>query len=224
MHRNPREAARDARQNSAEQVVVLFAAMWDYVKCDGPIVLKIFTTAYDTSLGASQLNAPLLMDEKALQIAPDIAAVWSLIMLEVPELETLADPTNLIEISADPQDKNFYAASPSSLQRLHEMITTNDKGQYACVYIARAFAQLDEKPATYRPFFESILPHLSRAYSKDREPAHVIMTRTYLTSSPLFVTSGAWKRASVVTDPNATAYRAPHRNSGTRPGRINPPV
>ncbi|KAJ7606908.1 hypothetical protein FB45DRAFT_949451 [Roridomyces roridus] len=234
MHRNPREAARDTRQNSAEQVVlleVLFAAMWDYVKCDGPIVVKIFTTAYDTAVGASQLNAALLMDEEALQITQDIAALWGLIMLEVLELETLADPTNLIEISADPQDKNFYTASPSSLQRLHEMVTTNDNGQYACVYIAWAFvlsrlaaavAELDEIPATYRPFFESILPHLSRAYSKDREPAHVIMTRTclqpsvglmdfmlsYLTNSPLFVASVAWKRASVVTDPNATAYRS----------------
>ncbi|KAJ7455948.1 nucleoporin subcomplex protein binding to Pom34-domain-containing protein [Mycena galericulata] len=234
MNGNPRGAARDAKQNSAEQLVlleVLFATMWDYVECDGPIVIKIFEAAYDTKLGSSQLNAPLLLDDEAMQLGQDIAALWTLIMLEVLELETLADPSGLIELSANPREKDVYTASPSSLQRIHELVTSNDDGQYSCVYIAWAFvlsrlaaavAELDEIPATYRPFFESILPHLSRAYSKDREPAHVIMARTclmpnaglldlmlsFLTNTPLFVASIAWKRASAVTDPNATAYRS----------------
>jgi nuclear pore complex protein Nup188 len=234
LNNNPREAAREAKQNSTEQLVlleVLFATMWDYVKCDGPIVAKIYQVAYETRLGSVQANASLLLDDEALQLGQDTAAMWTLIMLEVLELETLADPSGVIELSANPSDKGIYTASPDALRRIHELVTTNDDGQYACVYIAWAFvlsrlaatvAELEEIPDTYRPFFESILPHLSRAYSKDREPAHVIMARTcllpnvglfgtmlnLLTNTPLFVASVAWKRASPVTDPNATAYRS----------------
>ncbi|KAF7337743.1 hypothetical protein MSAN_02247900 [Mycena sanguinolenta] len=234
MIRNPREASRDAKQNSTEQLVlleVLFATMWDYVNCDGPIVTKIFETAYDTKLGSSQLNAPLLLDDEAVQIGQDIAAMWTVIMVEVLELETLADPSGVIELSANPTQNGVYTSSPQALQRIHELVTSNDEGQYACVYIAWAFvlsrlaaavAELEEIPDTYRPFFESILPHLQRAYSKDREPVHVVMTRAclapnaglfnlllgLLTNTPLFVASVAWKMASPVTDPNATAYRS----------------
>ncbi|KAJ7146329.1 nucleoporin subcomplex protein binding to Pom34-domain-containing protein [Mycena epipterygia] len=234
MNQNPREAAREAKQNSTEQLVlleVLFATMWDYVKCDGSIVTKIFQAAYETRLGAVQANASLLLDDEAMQLGQDIASMWTLIMLEVLELETLADPSGMIELSANPNDKDVYTASPSALQRIHALVTSNDDGQYACVYIAWAFvlsrlaatvAELEEIPETYRPFFESILPHLSRAYSKDREPTHAIMSRTclapnaglfhlllkLLTNTPLFVASVAWKRASPVTDPNATAYRS----------------
>ncbi|KAJ7665077.1 nucleoporin subcomplex protein binding to Pom34-domain-containing protein [Mycena polygramma] len=234
MYRNPREAAREAKQNSTEQLVlleVLFATMWDYVNCDGEVVTKIFEAAYDTKLGSSQLNAPLLLDDEALQIGQDIAAMWTIIMLEVLELETLADPSGAIELSDNPAEADVYTASPHALQRIHELVTGNDDGQYACVYIAWSFvlsrlaaavAELEEIPDTYRPFFESILPHLHRAYSKDREPTHVLMTRAclapgadlfgfmyrLLTNTPLFVASIAWKRASPVTDPNATAYRS----------------
>ncbi|KAJ7361132.1 nucleoporin subcomplex protein binding to Pom34-domain-containing protein [Mycena albidolilacea] len=232
--RNPREASREAKQNSTEQLVlleVLFATMWDYVKCDGSIVTKIFEAAYDTKLGSAQLNAPLLLDDEAVQIGQDIAAMWTVIMVEVLELETIADPSGIIELSANPKQNDVYTASPGALQRVHELVTSNDEGQYACVYIAWAFvlsrlaatvAELEEIPDTYRPFFESILPHLQRAYSTDREPVHVIMTRAclapnaglfglilgLLTNTPLFVASVAWKRASPVTDPNATAYRS----------------
>ncbi|KAJ7157192.1 nucleoporin subcomplex protein binding to Pom34-domain-containing protein [Mycena filopes] len=231
MMRNPREAAREAKQNSAEQLVlleVLFATMWDYVKCDGTIVPKIFEAAYDTSLGSSQLNASLLLDEEATQLGQDIAAMWTLIMIEILELETLADPSNVIEFSAG---QDVYTSSPDALQRIHELVTSHDDGKYACVYMAWAFvlsrlaaavADLEEIPGPYRPFFESILPHLQRAYSTDREPAHIVMTRTclhesaglfplmlsLLTNTPLFVASVAWKKASTVTDPNATAYRS----------------
>ncbi|KAJ7045057.1 nucleoporin subcomplex protein binding to Pom34-domain-containing protein [Mycena alexandri] len=231
MMRTPREAAREAKQNSAEQLVlleVLFATMWDYVKCDGTIVAKIFEAAYDTGLGSSQLNASLLLDDEATQLGQDIAAMWTLIMTEVLELETLADPSSVIEFSAG---QDVYTSSPSALQRIHELVTSHDDGKYACVYIAWAFvlsrlaaaaAELEEIPDTHRPFFESILPHLQRAYSKDREPVHVVMARTclapsaglfglllsLLTNTPLFVASVAWKKASTVTDPNATAYRS----------------
>ncbi|KAJ7757553.1 nucleoporin subcomplex protein binding to Pom34-domain-containing protein [Mycena metata] len=224
MMRNPREAAREAKQNSAEQLVlleVLFATMWDYVKCDGTIVATIFEAAYDTGLGSSQLNASLLLDEEATQLGQEHRR-------DVLELETLADPSSVVEFAAG---QDVYTASPSALQRIHELVTSHDDGKYACVYIAWAFvlsrlaaaaAELEEIPDTHRPFFESILPHLQRAYSKDREPVHVVMARTclapsaglfglllsLLTNTPLFVASVAWKRASTVTDPNATAYRS----------------
>ncbi|KAJ7837373.1 hypothetical protein B0H14DRAFT_3109748 [Mycena olivaceomarginata] len=171
-----------------EQLVlleVLFATMWDYVKCDGAIVTKIFEAAYDTKLGSAQLNAPLLLDDEALEI--------------------IADPSGVIELSANPKQNDVYTASPRALQRVHELVTSNDEGQYACVYIAWAFvlsrlaatvAELEEIPDTYRP----------AAYSTDREPVHVVMTRACLApNAGLFWTN---TRASPVTDPNATAYRS----------------
>ncbi|KAJ6611496.1 nucleoporin subcomplex protein binding to Pom34-domain-containing protein [Mycena sp. CBHHK59/15] len=234
MDKNPREAARWAKQNSTEQLIlleVLFAAMWEYVKCEGPIVSRIFEAAYTTRLGALQLNASLLLDEEAIRLGQDIAAMLTLIMLEVLELETLADPSNSIELLNNPTQGGLYTASPDALKRIHELVTTNLDSQYSCIYIAWAFvlsclaaavSDQEEIPQTYRPFFESILPHLNRAFSKDREPTHVIMTRTclspyvglfqlmlsLLTNTPLFVASVAWKWASSVTDPNATAYRS----------------
>ncbi|KAJ7194771.1 nucleoporin subcomplex protein binding to Pom34-domain-containing protein [Mycena pura] len=231
---NPKEAAREAKQNSAEQLVlleVLFATMWDYVKCDGTIVTKIYEAAYATQLGRLQANSSLLLDDESLQLSQDIATMWTLIMIEILELEALADPSGTIEISASPKDTDVYTASPRALQRIHELVTSNDDGQYSCIYLAWAFVlsrfaaaahKQEEIPDSYRSFFELIVPQLHSAYSKDREPMHTIMTRTclmpdvglfslmlsFLTDSPVFVASVAWKRASSVTDPNAAAYRS----------------
>ncbi|KAF7302838.1 hypothetical protein MKEN_01245900 [Mycena kentingensis (nom. inval.)] len=224
--KNPRAAAREAKQACAEQLVlleVLFATMWDHVSCDGAMVSLIYETAYETGIGNAQENAALLLDAEAKQLLQDIATMWTVIMVEALELEALADPNTTVEISAAPRDPSVYTASPRSLQRIHELVTTNDDGQYVVVYIAWAFVlsrlasaadALDEIPDAYKMFFKAIV--------KDREPAHAVMTRaalvpaaglfgllfSFLTDSPLFVASVAWKRASAVTDPNATAYRS----------------
>lgn len=230
---DPRTASRWAKQNNKEQLVmleVLFWTMWGYVPCDGPLVVQIFEAAYDTNLGSSQQNGMLLLDEESVQLQQDSAAFWILITIEVLELETVAEPGS-VEISANPTRRDIYTSSPDSLKRIHELVTSHGDSQHACTYLAWAFvvsrlsstvAELEEIPDTYRPFFELLLPNLTRSYSKDREPTHVLMSRTclepdvglfkliltLLTNSPLFVTAVAWKTGSTVTDPNAIAFRS----------------
>lgn len=233
MSEDPRVASRWVKQNSKEQLVlleVLFWTVWGFVPCSGPLVEKIFDAAYGTNLGSLQSNATLLLDEEGVQLRQDSAAIWVLITIEVLELETVGEP-DTIEVAADPVRKDIYTASPESLTRIHETVTTHMDSQYACTYLAWAFVlsrlaakaiELKEIPDSYRPFFESLLPSLNRAESKDREPTHVLMARaclqpevgffqllaTFLTNSPLFVTAAAWKKASSVTDPNAIAFRS----------------
>jgi nuclear pore complex protein Nup188 len=233
MSGDPRVASRWAKQNSKEQLVlleVLFWTMWGFVPCGGPLVEKIFEAAYATNLGSSQANATLLLDEEGVQLQQDCAAFWVLITIEVLELETIGEP-DAVEVAADPVRMDIYTASPKCLSRIHEIVTSHMDSQYACTYLAWAFVlsrlaakamELKEIPESYRPFFESMLPHLNRTYSKDREPTHVLMSRaclqpevgffqllgTFLTNSPLFVTAAAWKKGSSVTDTNAIAFRS----------------
>jgi nuclear pore complex protein Nup188 len=230
---DPRAASRWAKQLNKEQLVlleVLFWTMWGFASCSGPLVEKVFEAAYGTNLGSLQVNATLLLDDEGMQLQQDCAALWVLITIEVLELETVGDPDS-VEISDDPTRKDFYTSSPQSLQRIHEMVMSHADSQNACTYMAWAFvlsrlaskvAEMKDIPAGYRPFFESILPHLNRAYSKEHEPTHVLMAKaglarevrlfnlleTFLTQSPIFVTAAAWRKGSSVTDPNAIAFRS----------------
>ncbi|KAG1896455.1 uncharacterized protein F5891DRAFT_1053940 [Suillus fuscotomentosus] len=231
LHADARIASRWAKQNMKEQLVtleVLFWTVWGYVPCDGPLVVRIFEAAYNTNLGSSQKNSTLLLDDEGNQLQHDCAALWILVTVEVLELERVAEDGG-IEISATPSDKTFYPSSPESLRRIHEIVTSNLSSQHACTHLAWAFVlsrltskagQLKETPESYRGFLDSLHPHHNR--SKEREPSHVLMARaafspeaglfklllTLLTTSPLFVTSVAWKTGSTVTDPNAIAFRS----------------
>ncbi|KAG2356946.1 nucleoporin subcomplex protein binding to Pom34-domain-containing protein [Suillus spraguei] len=231
LHADARIASRWAKQNAKEQLVmleVLFWTVWGYVPCDGPLVVRIFEAAYNTNLGSSQKNSSLLLDDEGNQLQHDCAALWILITVEVLELERVAEDGGM-EISATPSDQTFYPSSPESLRRIHEIVTSNLSSQHACTHLAWAFVlsrlsskatQLKEIPDTYRGFLDSLHPHHNR--SKEREPSHVLMARaafspdaglfklllTFLTTSPLFVTSVAWKTGSTVTDPNAIAFRS----------------
>lgn len=230
---DPRAASRWAKQNIKEQLVmleVLFWTMWGYASCSGPLVERIYEAAYGTKLGSSQKNTTLLLDDEGVQLQQDCAALWILISVEVLELESIGEP-DFVEMSVDPIRKDIYTSSPESLKRIHEMVMSHSDSQYACTYLAWAFvlsrlalkaAETKDIPQSYQSFFESILPQLSRAYSKDREPTHVLMSRTcldpdvgffklvlsLLTNSPLFVTAVAWKTGSTVTDTNAIAFRS----------------
>ncbi|KAG1789311.1 uncharacterized protein HD556DRAFT_820465 [Suillus plorans] len=231
LHASARIASRWAKQNMKERLVtleVLFWTVWGYVPCDGPLIVRIFETAYNTNLGSSQKNSTLLLDDEGNQLQHDRAALWILVAVEVLELERVAEDGG-IEISATPSDKTFYPSSPESLRRIHEILTSNLSGQHARTYLAWAFilsrltskaGQLKEIPESYRRFLDS--PHLHHNCYKEREPSHVLMARaafspeaglfklfsTLLTTSPLFVTSVAWKTGSTVTDPNAITFRS----------------
>ncbi|KAJ3869214.1 nucleoporin subcomplex protein binding to Pom34-domain-containing protein [Lentinula novae-zelandiae] len=231
--RDPKKASRWAKQNIKEQLVileVLFWTLWGSVACDGTTVERVLATAYNLKLGMEQENAIFLLDEEGAQLQRDKATLWIVLTIEVLELETVADSSS-IEISDNPQRRDFYIASPDSMKRIHELIYAGGTGQFACTYMAWTFVlssvcakamEMKEIPVSYRGFFELVLPQFNRAYSKDREAVHVLMSRTclepksgllslmetLLTNSPLFVTSVAWKTGSTVTDPNAIAFRS----------------
>ncbi|KAI0787074.1 hypothetical protein BC629DRAFT_1735238 [Irpex lacteus] len=221
------------KQNAKEQVSlleVLYWSLWDYCPRDGPRVVKVYETAYNTNMGSIQANATLLLDEECTQITQDTAALWILITLEILELERVAEP-QCLRISGDPPITDIYWLSPDSLLRIHELVTTHSGSQFACTYAAWAFflsrfaalcGSLKELPQEYRQFYETIVPPVDRSYSKTREPAHVVMAETVirpeagllrmlltlLTASPLMVTSVAWKMGTALNDYNAIAYRS----------------
>ncbi|KAK0465499.1 uncharacterized protein EV420DRAFT_1760167 [Desarmillaria tabescens] len=229
---DPRTASKWAKQNMKEQLVmleVLFWTMWGSVACDGSTVEKIFTSAYTTNLGTTQQNAALLLDEDALQLKQDITSLWILITIEVLELETLAD-AGVVEISDTPSRTDLYTSSPTSLERIHDLVMSNNGDDFACTYLAwtsvvsrvsAVAGEIKEIPDSYRPFLDSLVPQTNR-YSKDREPTHVMMMKAclspntglfrlmlnLLTTMPLFVTSVAMKTDSSVTDTNAIAFRS----------------
>ncbi|KAI0340825.1 hypothetical protein BDW22DRAFT_1397822 [Trametopsis cervina] len=228
-----RKATQWAKQNVKEQLILLellFWSMWDYTACDGPLVVKVYETAYATNMGSRQAYSTLLLDEECSQVLQDMAALWIQVTIEVLELERVADPHEL-KLALGPTEKQIYWNSPESLSRIHELVTSHADSQFACTYVAWAFflsqfvascTSIKEVPHPYRAFFESIVPAVDRSYSKTREATHVLMAGaalqqeagllhlllTLLTNSPVFVTSLAWKTGSMVTDPNAIAYRS----------------
>lgn len=228
---DPRSGSLWAKQSSKEQLMlleILFWAMWSRVTCDGPIVMRIFETAYETQLGHTQQNSSYLLDQEGVQLQQDSAALWILITVEILELETIADR---IDISGPVDDDSIYIAYPESLQRIHDLVTSNGDSQYACTYMAWTFvlsrlhagaAQLNDIPQNYRQFFASLEKTARASYTKDSLPLHDLMSRTclepgvgllkfmlsILTESPLFVTGVALKTGSAVTDPNNVAFRS----------------
>ncbi len=229
---NTHQAAVWAKQNAKEQLVmleVLFWTMWSYATCNGPLVAKIYETAYETHLGSQQHNSTLLLDEESAQILQDCAALWILITVEVLELERAAGLG--VEISANSTDKDIYWASPESLKRIHQAVISQGNSNFACTYVAWTFVlsrishtalELKEIPNSYIAFFDSLIPKDGGGYTKDGIRAFEVMAKiglspdaglfrlllTLLTTSPLFVTSVAWRTGSSVTDPNAVAYRS----------------
>lgn len=228
---DPRSGSLWAKQSSKEQLILLellFWAMWSRVTCDGPIVMRIFETAYETQLGHVQHNSSYLLDQEGTQLQQDSAALWILITMEVLELETVGDR---LDISSPVDDSSIYTAYPESLQRIHELVTSHGDSQYACTYMAWTFVlsrlratvdQMNELPNNYQPFFASLEQTAKGSFAKDSLPLHVLMSRTclepevgllkfmlsILTESPLFVTGVALKTGSTITDPNNVAFRS----------------
>ncbi|TBU45205.1 nucleoporin subcomplex protein binding to Pom34-domain-containing protein [Dichomitus squalens] len=227
---DPRQASAWAKQNAKEQLVmleVLFWTMWGHAACSGPLVAKIYETAYQTHLGSQQQNSTLLLDEESVQVLQDCAVMWILITVEVLELER-ASETGAIEMSANPTDKDIYWSSPEHLKRIHQTVISQGNSNFVCVYMAWTvqlgrFAKVAhesrELPTSYGSFFQTVI---SSTQSRDAGQAVDRMKdiglssdaglfrllHTLLTSSPVFVTSAAWRTGSSVTDPNTVAYRS----------------
>jgi nuclear pore complex protein Nup188 len=230
---DPRLASRWAKENLRDQLVlleVLFWAMWSFVPRQGPTVAKIYETAYETNLGSIQHNATLLLDDEGARLQQDCAAVWLLLMIEVLELETFSDNGNP-EISGPPSTEGMYTSHPDSLERIHQLVTSHGDSNYAAVYLAwtsivarleTAVSALEECPPAYRSFFQSLDIQNRQPFSKNREPVNTLMLQrvldpsvgllnlllSLLTTTPLFVTSIAWKTDSSISEPNAVAYRS----------------
>lgn len=232
---DPRGSARWAKQNAREQLVILEALFWalfGYVPSSGATIVQLFEAAYTTELGAHQASGSYLLDAEGTQLQQDTAAVWIVVMLEVLELERIAEPGHVrISDAPVPGRDPLYTDSPEHLARLHELVLEHPHSQYACVYLAWAFvlqrltavkAQTKDVPVAYQAFFRTLPPKADRSYAIDADSVHRFMARRclepeaalfglmhgLLTQSPLFVTSIAWKTGSSLTNPNDLAYRS----------------
>jgi nuclear pore complex protein Nup188 len=93
INEDPKAATLWVKQTLKEQLVlleVLFWTVWEYVSCSGPLLESLFSAAYSITLGSSQINSTLLLDEESVQLTQDCTAIWILITIEVLELESLA--------------------------------------------------------------------------------------------------------------------------------------
>ncbi|TFK46960.1 hypothetical protein OE88DRAFT_1706649, partial [Heliocybe sulcata] len=222
-------AKQNARMQLVELEIVFWLLMSYYSPCEGWLVVQVLEVAYDTNLGTIQENAVFLMDAEGRQLLDDSAALWTLITIEVFDLEYIAEP-GMLQISSDHQDRKDYTTSPESLKRIHEIVTSNTSVQFVCTYmawtyvlsrLAEAAKAAKEIPEGYKDLF-STLASSSRVYAKDGQPLHVLMLNAclspearlfsrlldLLTACPVFVRSLAWKVGSSLTDMNEIAFRA----------------
>jgi nuclear pore complex protein Nup188 len=191
------------------------------------LVVKIFETAYATSIGTEQANATMILDDEGRQLRQDATAIWILLLLEVLELERVGTRVDFSE----KRDPTLYTSSPAALAAIHELVMQNQDGRYACVYLAWAYVlsrlitvktEMEPVAEAYKTFFNSIAPRQDRSYPGGVESLPLHMARSclspaaglfetmhgLLTASPLFVTSQAWKAGSSITDPNAVGFRS----------------
>ncbi|KIY52286.1 hypothetical protein FISHEDRAFT_69977 [Fistulina hepatica ATCC 64428] len=219
-----------AKQNVNEQLALLellLWIMWDDVPSSGPMVLKIFETAYATDFGGSQRNETHLLNEEGRQAREDMTALWILITVEVLQLEELY--TQGIDMTAPPTESSLYTSSPDVLSKIHGLIMSHSDRKYVCTYLAWAYVlsrletattSLKEVPQRYAMFFLTLSSNA--LLQKDREPIHKQMVHaclhpdaallpnllSMLTNTTVFMTSKAWRTGSALTESNVDAFRA----------------
>jgi nuclear pore complex protein Nup188 len=226
---DPRLASAWAKENLKDQLVmleVLFWAMFGNFSRQSSIVLSLYEAAYATELGAVQHNSTLLLDAEGRRLVEDCASVW--LLITILTLEVTDDGS--FDITAPPSDDGHYTSSPDVLSRLHQLIISHGDSQYVPVCVAwslvltqleTSLRRLDECPAPYRAFFNSLDPRTSRSYSKSAEPvSQFILNRcldpgasflrtllSLLTETPLFVLSIWMDLDSAITVQNSAYQR-----------------
>lgn len=229
---DPQLANQWSKQNAKEQLVLLelvFWLMWDYTPSYASNTLAIFQAAYETEFGHRQKNSIAMLDDEGVQLTQDIAAMWILITIEVLNLEEVVETG--LELSASTNQNTALHNSPSSLEAIHKLVMDHTSPGYLCTLLAWAFylkgiteaaSRLPEAPPEYASLLKEISFKTAAAYRKGEQELHTTMIfaclrpdaglfnllHTFLTSSPHFVTSIAWKSGSAVTESNAVAYRA----------------
>lgn len=212
--RDPRSASQYAKQSVKEQLVMLEVLFWTVTECslhDGSLTEEIFKVAYETNLGVIQENANLLLDEEGVQLLKDMEGLWTLILVELLQIDQLLslDP---IESTAD---SSLLVSFPEYLTRTQDLIFSNVTPRHGCIILAWAcvLAHLSELDVTERPTFE---PITSVACDRFREISAYILRpefglfqnmRTTLTTSPIFVTAAALAAGSPITYPNSVEFR-----------------
>ena len=227
---DPRASSIWAKHCCTEQMILLeitFWAMWSRITCDGPIVMRIFETAYETKLGSEQANSSYLLDEEGQQLRQDATTLWILLTLEVLELERVGDN---LDITLSPNGTSIYLAYPEALRRIHELVLSQGDRQFGCIYLAWAFvlsrlqvaaSELAGPPENYRTFFQMVaqtaglrdkaplpLPQLMVQRCFDPDANVIDLFHALLTQSPLFVTGLHLRQGSALTESNAVAFRS----------------
>ncbi|KIY69357.1 hypothetical protein CYLTODRAFT_393808 [Cylindrobasidium torrendii FP15055 ss-10] len=232
---NAKQAYEWAKQNLKEQLCLLellFWTMWGAVRCTGPLVEAILTTAFSTNLGNDYADSPIFFGAEAQVIEQDLAVMWNLITVEILELENLSDPDVTIINAVPSTTDDWYFTDPKSLERIHQLILKYDSSQFVCTHLAwtytltrvtTAATKLTSPqsqpgspiilPPAWLPFIQALggnRPiHAAILESCLRVDNHLFqMLHHMLTASPFFVTMLAFKADSSVTDTNVIAFRS----------------
>ena len=212
--RDPRSAARYAKQSVKEQLVMLEVLFWTVFECalhDGSLTEEIFKVAYDTNLGVIQENASLLLDEEGVQLLKNMEGLWTLILVELLQIDQLLSLTPADSTA----DSSLLVSFPEYLTRTQDLVLSNVTPRHGCILLAWAcvLAHLSDLDVHERPTYE---PITSVAYDRFRQLSAYILQPEFrlfqnmqntLMTSPLFVTAAALASGSPITYPNSVEFR-----------------
>jgi len=212
--RDPRNASRYAKQSVREQAAMLELLFWTLSECglhDGSLTEESYKIAYETSLGSLQQNGSLLLDEEGVQILRDMENMWTLILVELLQIDQLL----LRGCSETTADATLLVSFPEYVTRIQDIILSDVSSRHGCVLLAWSclLAHLSDLDIATHPAFE---PIVSGAAERFRQISAYILQpefglfqtmQSVLTTSPLFVTSAAISTGSPITYPNSAVYR-----------------
>ncbi|KIJ57226.1 hypothetical protein M422DRAFT_219126 [Sphaerobolus stellatus SS14] len=212
--KDPRNASRYAKQSVREQAIMLELLFWTLSECglhDGSLTEEIYKIAYESNLGADQQNGSLLLDEEGVQIVRDMETLWTLVLVELLQIDQL-----LVKDNAETtKDSTLLVAFPEYITKTQDLIFTNATSRHGCVLLAWAclLAHLSDMDPAENSAYEAIIATAGERFRQIS--THILQPefrlfqnmQSTLTSSSLFVTSAAISSGSPITYPNSGAYR-----------------
>ncbi|KAG8906137.1 hypothetical protein FRB99_007527 [Tulasnella sp. 403] len=228
--RDPRIAARWAKQNLKEQLCLLEVIFWSAVAhtADPAFVSSFFEAIHHTNLGRHQEYKDLLLDDQSAQLFQDIQVLFGVTAVQLLKLDKLLDETLDLQTAMDTW--HGYLSSPDEVDKIHNTVANfpDDAGFSPIVlawgYIVSRISRMprQEIPDNYHRFYEVLNPPPPRRVRlaiaeptlsvADSVISRAVMLGLFPTllrylKSPHFSTTVAATLASAISDPNNGQYR-----------------